>query len=122
MAIEIGKPDFYVILKKRRKPVETYLREQGVDSKKKLDVLVKALEIEHLVSSKFLGEADAFLDSLPKAEVKTRPVKEVQEEPEEPEELEEAEDDKADDSKKKTKKRTRRSTKKSEIDTTSENE
>lgn len=125
MAIEIGKPDFYVILKKRRKPVETYLREQGVDSKKKLDVLVKALEVEHLVSNKFLGEADTFLSSLPKAEVKAQPAKEVLEEleeSEETEELEESEVDKADDSKKKPKKRTRRSTKKSETDTTSENE
>lgn len=125
MAIEIGKPDFYVILKKRRKSVETYLREQGVDSKNKLDVLIKALEVEHLISVKFLEEADAFLKSLPKAEIKVQPTKEILKEPEESEEseeLEESEDDKADDSKKKPKKQTRRSTKKSETDTISENE
>lgn len=118
MAIEVGKPDYYIILKKRRKTVERLLQENDVDTKEKLEVLVAALEGEHLISLKFREEAEEYLAKvvLEKKQKQAKP-KRKSEKPKvvaekEPEESENPEE-KVEAPKPKPKRRPRRSPKKS---------
>lgn len=99
MAIEVTKPDLYVVLKKRRRSVETMLKDHNVNSKESLDTLVRVLEVEYLISNRFLEEAKIYLDNIPPT--LTEPSEEKTEE---------------DDSKKRPKKTGKQSSKKSDLD------
>lgn len=119
MVIVVGKPDLGVLLKRRHKPVDVFLKDNGVDTHEKLAVLVKQLETEHLVSKSFLEESKACVDKLPKKEK----VVEKQATLSEPEPVKEAlEEDGVEDPKKKSKKRPKRSNKKSDEDDVEETE
>lgn len=63
MIIKIGKPDFYVVLKKRKRTVGQFLENRNVFSEKDLEDLIESIEVEHLVSDKFREEAKKYLEN-----------------------------------------------------------
>lgn len=122
MVIEVGKPDYYVVLKKRRKTVAAFLAINDIDSRKKLETLIQNLEKEHLISDTFRKEAEQYLaEHKSKAkpikdskEVETTTTKASSDKELAPEEKKRQEqEDEQDKSVQKPKRRSKRSTKKS---------
>jgi hypothetical protein len=85
MAINVGKPDYYSVLKRRRRTVSQALAEAGVISETGLKDLIDSLKSRYLISQRFLHEAEAYVSSLelPEPE-KQKPVKVVDNKQEKP--------------------------------------
>lgn len=64
MIIKIEKPDYYIILKKRRKTIEKYLQEQKINSKLDLDNHLKYLAHEYKINEQFILEADRYIETM----------------------------------------------------------
>jgi len=120
MAIEVGKPDYYVVLKKRRRTVSDFLAQHDINTRKKLNELIQFLEKEHLVTDVFRKEAEKYLA---KVELETK-QKKVDKKPELEEinslegstkEKSETADKLDEESVSKPKKRSKRSAKKSKV-------
>lgn len=104
MVIEVGKPDLYVLLRKRRKSVDQYLLENDVDTTKKLELLYETLEVQHLVSHKFREEAEAYVAKVEQEKKSLAKLKQLAQKQVKPEK-------KKEEPEKKPKRRQRRSTK-----------
>jgi hypothetical protein len=61
---KIGRPDYYTIIKRRRRSMENILAEHGVDSLKKLRQFKKSLEGAYTVSQEFMSDAECILHEM----------------------------------------------------------
>jgi hypothetical protein len=65
---EINKPDYYTIIKRRRRSIENILEEHGVITIKELRQLKKSLGGAYSISQEFMDDATAAIHKMPLSE------------------------------------------------------
>lgn len=61
---DTGRPDYYTIIRRRKRSVEDILGEHGIDSLKKLKQFKKQIEGTYSISQEFMEEAEGIIHEM----------------------------------------------------------